>query len=423
MMKQIYIALKRESFTGFCKLFISRLLTSLIAVPIVLIILMIYPIIRIHLIRLLSYRIGHYALNTELLLCALDDKLYADEKRTLRWFYTFPEHPICNSQLHIMWKRIITILPFPLVFHQADRFLSKILVKSYKNDPYKLRFEPVEGARDLWNYLEKKKSHLAFNKDEIQRGTNLLNQLGIPDNSPFVCLLGRDDFYLNSYLPNRDWSYQNFRNVNINDYQKAALYLVEKGYYVVRMGKGVKEKFAIDHSRVIDYANHPQRSDFLDIYLAAHCFFFISPRSGIDAVAQIFRRHLLVTNLPLGDYKSLYFIDVFIPKKLREKPTQRLVKFKEIFNYYDLFDNRVQMLDAWQKNGWHFEDNTPDEILEAVQEMLSRVTHNWNCADENQLLQDQFWQTLPNEKNYTFNLSPKLRIGEAFIKNHQALLN
>jgi hypothetical protein len=78
---------------------------------------------------------------------------------------------------------------------------------------------------------------------------------------------------------------------------------------------------------------------------------------------------------------------------------------------------------VWKNNGWQFEDNTPDEIVEAVEEIVARITHSWNSDEVSQVLQKQFWHTLPTEQNYTFNFSENLRIGDRFIKNHQTLLN
>jgi len=195
-----------------------------------------------------------------------------------------------------------------------------------------------------------------------------------------------------------------------------AEFLIAQGYYVIRMGKFVKEKFSINHPQVIDYANHDLRSDFMDIYLSAHCFFFISPRTGIDAVAQIFRRPLLLTNFPLCDYKALYYLNLFVPKKMKDLKTGNYLKFSEMCWQV----NRDVMKEELEKKSWCYEDNTPDEITEAVKEMLARLTNTWNVCENSQALQEKFWQTIPLEKQARENA--KMRIGESFIRNHQLLL-
>src|SRR5579862_4541827 len=112
-MKKYINLLNEKGFIYFAKLFCIRIITTLIAIPILVFCAVLSPWARVRLIRLYSYRIGHYALNTELLLCAQDTALFHDAKKYFTFYFTFPGEPICNVQLHRMWKRTITILPFP----------------------------------------------------------------------------------------------------------------------------------------------------------------------------------------------------------------------------------------------------------------------------------------------------------------------
>ena|SRR3990167_7795222 len=401
------------------KLMVVRLLTSAMAFPIVLTIIFVSPWIKIRLIRLFSYRIGHYSLNTELLLCGLDKNLFNESKKIKNFFYTFPHEPICNQQLHQMWKRIITILPGPLLWREVDRQLMIVYGKKYRDDPMKVTFETASGNQDKWNFLDSKSNcHLTFTEKEKYKGAHLLKALGISEGSPFICLLGRDGNYLKQYLPDTDWSYHDYRDFSIQTYKKMALFLAEAGYYVIRMGKDVKDPFIVNHPQVIDYANHPSRSDFLDIYLAAHCFFFISPRSGIDGVAQIFRRPLLLTNFPLCDFWSLFDLDLLIPKKVLNKKTNQWLTFKEMCWVME----RRSMMKILEDKEWHFVENTEDELVEVADEMVKRLTHSWHESEEHAQLQEQFWQLIPIEKSLWFYDRMKMRIGHVFLKRYESLL-
>jgi putative glycosyltransferase (TIGR04372 family) len=393
---------------------IQLILIRLLALPITLGILAISPWVKIRLVRLISQRIGHYALNTELLLCALDTHLYGGAGYKT-FFYTAPNEPICNLQLQRMWRRVITILPWAPLWSQVDKFLLRLDKKRYRSDPYKKLFEQAEGAQDKWKFLEKCKPHLAFTTDEIKQGKELLIKLGIPSDAPFICLLARDSLYLRGQLKGIDWSYHDYRNVDINQYRLAAEFLAEQGYYVIRMGRNVADAFIVKNPRVIDYANHAVCSDFMDIYLSAHCFFFISPRSGIDAVAQIFRRPLLLTDFPLCDYQALYYLNIFITKKVFDEVNKRFLTFKEMCWTMD----RLQMMRILRENKWRFVDNTPEEILAVVKEMLSRLTQTWPESSESAALQMKFWQTHPLSQQK----DAKMRIGESFVKSHPELLN
>lgn len=409
MEKIIIKFLKVYQELGFTWL-ISRLTTSVIAIPIALGIIVISPLIKIRLIKLLSYRIGHYALNTELLLCALKTN-HDIHKKWITLFYTTPGQPICNQQLHRMWKRTILILPFSSLCYRVDKWLL-IFSKSYRQDKLKNTFEPSEGAFDKWNFLEKiKKSHLSFTEEEQLRGQEEIKKLGITPNAPFICLLGRDPAYLASHLPSRDWSYHDYRNVNINDYKPVAEFLASEGYYVIRMGNCVKDKFEISHPRIIDYANHPLQCDFLDMYLSAHCYFFISPRSGIDAVAQIFRRPVLLINFPLCDINSLFFVNLFITKKIISEEGRHFT-FNEMCQPVD----KIALQDILKKKKWTVIDNTPEEMVAVAKEMLMRLQNKWIDTEENRLLQKKFWESLPEDAQHSCYRN-SMCMGAEFVKN------
>ena len=324
-----------------------------------------------------------------------------------------------------MWKRTISVLPLPALCHQVNQYLMFLKGEKYRNDFLRI-YESALGVQDRWNFLQKiPKIHLSFTSKELQQGNLLLTKLGVPTGARFVCLLMRDAGYLQSHLPKMDWSYHDYRNVDVSNYYKSAQFLAEQGYYVIRMGKNVQSKFNVNHPKVIDYANSPLRSDFLDIYLTAHCFFMISTSCGLDSVAQIFRKPILITDFPLTELASWFFWDFFIPKKIFDKKENRYVTFQEIYQQRALFADKKLMVKEWKNMGWQFVDNTPEEILAAVTEMLKKLNNKWFETPENQLNQQKFWQNFPlelPEKLISYQ-DVKLRIGHQFLENNPFLLN
>lgn len=434
---RLYSVFRREGTAGFIKLVnirlkktILRLLMGPIAIPIAVCILAIAPFIRIRLIRLYSNRIGHYAWNTEYWLCMLD--IIGSEKNCKTLYYTVAGHPVCNTQLHRMWKREIFILPFPNIMDEANRYLKKYGGKKYRNDQLKKYYE-VQDI-DRWNLLGNiKKCHISFTLAEEHKGKTLMNELGIPDGARYVCLLGRDPRYLNVIKPGVDNSYHNHRNVNINNFQKAAKMLANKGYYVIRMGKYVQDPFNVDDSRVIDYANTKFRSDFLDIYLSAHCFFFMSVGTGIESVAQVFRKPVLITNFTLSDLGILPDWKIFITKKILDVKTNKILSFREIYQTFSKLGQEKVRKQA-QESGLIYIENTEDEIVEAVEEMERRLAGNWGYTEEDEQRQQQFWQDFPyRDTDYTPKLtlplfrygngSEHIRIGSVFLRKNLELLH
>src|SRR3989338_8277047 len=285
-------------------LFYRRFVCYILALPLLLIYFILYPFVKIRFLCLIGSAIGHYSANTELLLARLstlkDDKF-------INIFYLehtlYEPQSICNFQLHQMWKRTLLILPLRCsgVVERLDQLIMYFLgngAYGLKGDKKYLRLRGLD-TRDPNGYFKAMPPTLSFTPEEHQRAKEILERVNITLSSPHVCLLVRSSaFYKNNHP---DWRCPE-RNAEISTYMKAARFLAEKGYYVFRMGKVVEDSLPISHPRIFDYATSAIRCDFMDVYLTAYCLFFITTGTGLDGVAEIFRKPILYTNafvLPL----------------------------------------------------------------------------------------------------------------------------
>ena len=155
----------------------------------------------------------------------------------------------------------------------------------------------VDG--DCYYEFNNAKPSLQFTPDEITKGRKLLKQMNVDfDNDEYICIFARDSAYLKKVIPENNWSGFNTRDSEIDSLIETAKYLIEKGFVVIRIGSVAKKPINFSHKKMIDYPFSGYRSDFLDIFINAQCKFFISTgRSGIDSVAQVFDRPLLLTNV------------------------------------------------------------------------------------------------------------------------------
>lgn len=392
------------------------------SLPFTLIIILLFPIIKIRLVRLCSNRIGHYALNTELLLCYLDNK--KSSEKNVKYIFYIIDAPVCNDQLHLMWKRIIPIFPLSKIAEQINATLLFIFGNKYKPPALKI-FETSYGNEDQNGIFQKQPTHLFFTDAELQKGNKLLSDLGMQVGARWVCLFARDSTYLTKYFPGRDWSYHDYRDCDIRHFAKAALFLANKGYVVLRMGKSVAQPFQINHPNVIDYANHALRSDFADIYLAAKCEFMISTSSGLDGVTQIFRRPLVYVDVAPFSRQLQYWFpgELFITKKIFDKTKQRFVSFKEINTMLTIeIDPRKKLNEL----NWVVIENNEDDIFDVVEEMEERITEKLGKKTN-----DLFYQLL--EKSHSFPMIENfnflkynlenfyIRMGSQFLEKNNAL--
>jgi len=370
---------------------------------------LIRPVFLIRFQKMISWRIGHFAGNTELYLCELDAGINKPETRFVDIWYcqTAP----CNYQLARMWKRVLHIGP-AFLFGLVDRINSMIpggeLHRIGNN---------TDHDRDMFNLLDRFPPHLSFQPEEEKRGEAGLRDMGILDGAPFVCLAVRDSAYLNDQSPHLDWSRHNHRDSNIQDFAQTAKKLVDRGYYVLRMGSVVKEAMNVDHPMIIDYATNGMRSDFMDIYLGAKCTFCVSTSLGFDAIPTIFRRPVVFIDVsPLGIIRTNTRNYISTAKKYWLRDEKRLMSFQEIF---ESGASGFWLSNEYEAMGIDLIASTPEEIAAVVLEMEDRLTGNWKSNDEDERLQQRFWELFPMNEYNGEHSEIRSRIGADFLRQHK----
>lgn len=381
-----------------------------IAIPAVLGIRLIRPWLLVRWGSLNTWRLGHFAANTELYLCEQDAGIGIPRQRYADFF--FIAKPICNQQLAKMWRRVLPIWPtwIRTPMHLANRLIP--------GGRAHLIDENLYGDRDVHNLLDRFPPHLSFTEEESVRGETGMGEIGIPKGTPFVCIVARDSAYLDTYAP-RDWSYHNYRDSDIHNYLLAAEELADRGYYVIRMGFEVREPLKSDHPKIIDYATNGMRSDFMDIYLGAKCDFLISGGCGYDAVPLIFRRPIAYGNVvPLATLWTSRAQHLGITRHHYSTQKGRELTLNEIFAHGAGFWQRTS---DFESHGIQLLENTPEEIRDIVVEMVERIQGTWLPQDEDDALQRKFWEIYPSDAAINGNLMHgeiKSHFGSAFLRNN-----
>jgi len=242
-----------------------------------------------------------------------------------------------------------------------------------------------------------------------------LRKYGWRDGEKFVCLLVRDEAYLAHTLKQSEgyWKYHAYRDTNIADYELATLWLAEQGIWVLRMGKIMKEPLKTIHPKIIDYAFGIDKSDFLDVWLFANCYFCISTGSGPDSISDIFRRPMLLLNyLPLRDMYS-WSNATHLPRPLFWKATGNQLSLSEyLTNAY--FKN-----DDYHRAGIIIK-NLPSEVIrKAVQEMIFRLQGVWRDRVEDLKMHQLFWKLLrkcPDYHKIHGYIHPEAKVGTVWFR-------
>jgi len=386
-----------------------------ISIFLLLIIRLASPFLVIRLERLISWRIGHYAGNTDMYLCEKKSGINFSSSRTFDiWFdRTKP----CNLQLRLMLRRVINIYPRWLV--QPVHILNNWLPGGSKH----IIPETACNDRDILNLTNNlcSSSNFKLTTEEEIRGRSELEKLGVKNQSKFVCLIVRDSAYLKEQKKKNftgvDWTYHDFRDSEIKTYELAAEELASNGYYVIRMGTKVNTEIKSNNPMIIDYAVNAMRSDFLDIYLGAKCEFCITTSTGYDAIPRLFRRPVVQVNIPsVEHFYSFLPNSLAIFRKVKDTNTGQYLSLKSII---DSGVGRYDSSDIHKENCIELIENSPEEIKDVVTEMMLRVNGKWH---------DNWYDSQARSSVESIYSKSKLngkilsRFGTAFLKDNLYLL-
>lgn len=407
--------------------------TSLLPLAIMLrvVLFAIKPIVHIRFGQLWCDRLGPFAMFPELYLCEQDAGVKPSKYLDIWYHYdrdayllqdpVNPSQAICNQQLDAMWKRLIRV-------HDVARYMDRLnrILKPGSSD---FVVDAATEMADRENLLDRFPVHLRFTEEEEKRGLEGLQELGIGPDDKFVCFHGRDSVYLDKARPRNiethgDWSRHDVRDVSIHDYIPAAEDMTELGYFAVRMGKYVAEPISSVNPKIIDYASHSQ-SDFMDVFLAARCSFFIGQNSGMISLPQIFRKPILFANVyPIQDiiYYSQYSNGIAIAKRYYSDVWERELTMRETF---DMGISDPERQTSNQKSvstplAIRVIDNDSKQIREAANEMHRRLESTRDWSDEDQQLQSRFWSVLRGGLGTShferLNESPSLALGTDYLR-------
>ncbi len=408
--------LKKKALQTYRRLHLRELANGIWAIPFVLLVRALRPIVLIRLGTLFSWRIGHFVSDGAEQVARLQQQ----PPKTVDWFWL---GPTSNSQ----WERMIRRnLPVHSWVKYLDWWNRALPGGSAHERP-----SSYTGSRDVEGLYERHDVKIPFLPGETAEALAWLRSKGWSDGEPFVCLLVRDATYLanqngdgspDSY---ERWAYHDYRDSDIDTYIPAIRWLSEQGVWVIRMGRLMAKPLPTGMDHVIDYAFDAEKSDLLDIWLFANCSGCISTGTGPDQVSLAYNVPLLFVNaVPLGGYWS-FARNIWVPKPLRWAKSARPLSVRE------------QLLNSWMM-GIEFEaagisivDLSSEEILAAVQEFWQRRTGSWTDTPDDEQRQRAFHDELTEWRGFHDELTewrgfskgrhgwehPDARVGAAWLRS------
>ena len=324
---------------------------------------------------------GHLALEPEKVLSNIatqGPRPVGEPKRVLIWSLGKSKDQV-NKALVKIWRRELFVLPSAIVdaMHRASKWLPN----------FEMRVLQFDKLHENDHVLDSCESHLKFTSSEVKIGEKYLRDVGIEPANPYICLIVREA----AWAPPTTGpsSSGTLRSRSFEDFLLAADALADLGVAVIKLGAA--GTFKTDGTKIIDYANSKDKSEFLDVYLPSHAKCVVSTMSGPDAVALVGRVPVLY--IDIAQY-SLCFagtrLVTWVPARLISQKLGRAMSLSEVF---ESGAGRFLGSTAFEQAGIKIEQSSPEQIRDYCLDFYESLT--------NQKLDDGPMQNLYREKFHT----------------------
>ena len=318
------------------------------------------------------------------------------------WPQKFP-----NEALAQLYRRVVYIVgPKQKLFASVMPFVIW-KAKVYKNDVNRVDSEFLKR-------MSLGSPSINFSKKEIRLEESLMSDLCGGINKEFVVL----GYTSSEYRTAVDKEFHPLDDLTsaISDpalFCGAIKMLSDRGIGVVRMGHMLSENYELERAGLIvpDYSKYP--SGFVEVWLAAKCKFLIADAAGSYWFGKVFNKPILFVNshgpkLQLSA-RDLYLIQ--IPWNLKEKGYESFAWMRA--NPRWCYDS--------EKLGFKYTsiNNSPEQIIDVVDEQIARLDGTWVETDEDEELQKRFQRFVWGKDADPAYLP---RVGAKFLREHQHLL-
>jgi putative glycosyltransferase (TIGR04372 family) len=249
----------------------------------------------------------------------------------------------------------------------------------------------------------------ALPADTKARGWEALQSAGIPKGAWFVALHVREGKW-----DGRNAGVHGVLNADIGTYALAIAEITSRGGWVIRMGDPGMTPLP-PRPNVLDYCHSEIRADWMDVFIAACCRFMVGTSSGPAYVPPMYGVPVVLSNWFPPAQRAWHASDIFVPKLLRRSANGRYLTLSETLREPFSWCHSVAYLS--QHEGLHIEDNDPELIRAAVEEMLARLAGDANYGADTTDLQARAERIYA--ANDCFGMG---RLAAGFLRHHGDLI-
>ncbi|NLQ05632.1 TIGR04372 family glycosyltransferase [Cylindrospermopsis raciborskii] len=388
---------------------LCRVVTNTILLPVSLPLSLMTRFLGFRVLPVSSTRIGHLVCETDCLI----KEITMQRIKPKKWLIFYDGANVSNSAyLELLPDYFFPVNTKNFILKIVQNLLLRRVVNTEINHYVTAMYQSAQiySIQAAW---EGKGATIHCPADWLEAKNQVLKRHGISSGQPYVCIHARES----GYSPiDEIWHCK--RNVNIMSYSLAVEYLIACGYAVIRMGDHTMTPLVQEFSGVFDYARSSDKSPWLDLAISSECSFFLGSASGAYTMANVFLRPVVCVgmSLPFNFSPSGYSFDIGIPKLFRERYSDTFLSIKDIFK---LGLAELRLAEDVNRRGYELVENTAEEILDTVKEMVGRLKGNWVETAEDKQLQS-IMRSYIGIGSYSYGSSA--RCGTAFLRKYKFLL-
>lgn len=315
---------------------------------------------------------------------------------------------VANRHLLDYWRPHLRFVDSPLVAHLLTPLAWSTRLQ-HDVRPYITAINETARYATIQRAWADRGPLLSLSPEDRERGEAALRAMGLPAGAWFVCVHCREAV--------ADDDAHDYRNAEIENYSPAMKAIVKRGGWCIRMGEAnTKPLPPMEH--VVDYANLSIRSEWLDVFLAASCRFFLGGSSGLYNAASVFGVPSAVANqAPVGVVLPYGRRDVGIPKLAWSEVEERYLTFREVMKSPVAGFRASQ---PYKDAGVRLHENSAEDIRDLAVEMLERCEGSALYTVEDGRLQASF-KSLLKPGHYSYGAVS--RVGRDFLRKYGWLLD
>lgn len=352
------------------------------------------------------FRLGHLASEVDAFLKEKSLGRLPDR----RWFILAPAGGVANCCLLDYWREYVPVVTarWKCAILSA---MSRHRLMAMDIGHYVYAFRGTASYYSIQAAWAGRSPLLALKAEHRERGRRALHRLGVPQDAWLVAVHVREPGFALA-----DEAAHSHRNSSLETLLPAIEEIRRRGGWVIRMGDPSMGK-APDRDGLVDYAHHALRSDWMDVFICAECRFFLGNSSGLFILSSVFGVPCALANMVPPSHNGFAARDISIPKLIWSETRGRYLTFPEIFSTSVA---NFRLARQFEDGRLRVDENSGEDILQLVREMLDRLDGVWKAEPEDDLLQARY-KGLLKPGHYAFG--SQARIGTAFLRKHRFLLD